>query len=197
MKNKCSFMVISALFLSVLLPTISNADEISNVNKESSINVQLVESPIRFTDIKPPEFEVADIDYEADQKIKAVSDLVIHLADNRAGNLASWGIQYKITAFKNTSEENSLVESAVYNIGKGTLSSKEKAIDSSFYQSHSVNLKANENGTLLQTSDLENGDFTYRILKDDISISIPNSSKQGTYQAVQTITLVNLPFIDE
>lgn len=184
----------SLLSTGMIYPSTVFGEEVISQSGDSKISIDLIQSPLHLTTVQAPSFGTYTLSGD-NQKIQADGDLVIQVEDTRVTDLHSWGIQYEVSIFETSDGAQSLGESGQIHVGSGKLTMADQAVDEAAYNSRSVELASNKNGTLLQVASSYTSTFSYRVPKENISISIPERTKPGVYTAVQTVTLVDLPTV--
>lgn len=199
MKNKTKFCLsIVGIVFSIQFMMKVEAEEVSNQNGESPVVIQVNESPIRFSKVIAPMFGTYDIEKKSkNQEILANGDLIVQVVDTRESDFSSWGIQYELSLFKDISNGQSINSQVIMHIGSGELLINGEAANPNFYQKQEVTVSPEKTGLLVQTTSSLHGEFLYRVPKERIKFTLLDSAKAGSYQAVQTITLTNVPVIDE
>lgn len=193
MNNKRIVGILSIIVCNLVFPAIARGEEVLNQGgKNSSVGIDIVESPIRLTSVQAPTFGTYELT-GGKQEFQATGDLVIQVEDTRTSALSSWGVQYEVSLFEMTSGTSSLTDQARIKVGVGELIIAGQSADSSFYHPQAVELAAEGTGYLFQTTTSETTDFIYTVPKDKIALSIPNTVGKGEYTAVQTVTLINVP----
>lgn len=173
----------------------SEAQEVSNSRQNSTIGIEVVQSPISLTNVQPPTFTTYPLQ-EGGQTLQATGDLIIDIEDTRTENASSWALQYGISTFENTTDSSELNGSVVIKIGSGDLSMDETSMSSSSYKSQSVELAQGNQGILLQVDSSREASYQYRVPKENISIRVPTEATVGQYQAIQTVNLTSLPSVN-
>ena len=199
MKNRSKlFLSIVGIVYSMQFVMKVKAEEVSNQNDESPIVIQVNESPIRFSKVIAPTFGTYEIEKKSkNQEIMANGDLIVQVADTRESDFSSWGIQYELSLFKDISDGQPMNSQVLLHIGSGELLINGEAANPNFYQKQEVTVSPEKTGLLVQTTSSLHGEFLYRVPKERIKFILLDNTKAGSYQAVQTITLTNVPVIDE
>lgn len=184
----------SFLTMNMVASELVFGEEVTDQSNDSSISIGLVESPLHLVNVQAPSFGTYELS-GGNQIIQATDDLVIQVEDTRTTNLNSWGIQYEVSIFDSSKGTNSLGESSQISIGSGKLTMNNQSVDTTAYDSRSVKLAPNKSAILLQVESSLTNSFSYRVEKENITIMIPELTNPGTYEAIQTVTLIDLPIV--
>lgn len=188
MSKKNKFLLLSVLTVSFFSSVPVFADEVINNSKETPVNIEIIESPIRLSTVKAPVFGTY---YQSNrvQTIKATGDLVIEVIDQRKARDTPWKLNYGISTFINDEEYNLKMS-----IGRGESYSKsgQKLADTS----KSITVTNGNLKELVEAYSTDEEQFTYRVKKNEISIELPANLPTGKFVGKQKVTLINIPNIN-
>ncbi len=180
------------LLMGMFAPLNVSAEQIITEKGQTPIQIEIVPSAIRLTEVTPPVFGTYEITNES-RSIQAKSDLVISIQHTDMYDSSPWQIDYELSVFENTAHSTKADSALTYKIGSGILKIDGQAADMTTYQAQEINLGQDKRGTLMKTNISNSKNYEYRVPKENISILIPENSSIGEYKAIQTVYLVSLP----
>lgn len=188
MISKKTSLVLLPMLCLPFLRSSAFASELEGSSQETPIAIKIIDSPIRLAKVTAPTFGTY---YQSDdaQRLHATGDLFIEVDDKRESKVTPWKITYELSTFINGEEYNAKI-----NIGKGIATSATgknlRAIPKK------LSLVSNNTGDLVEAFSTEEEQFSYRVLKEDISLDIPGNLPVGDFQGTQLVTLINTPSVD-
>ncbi|MHC5228510.1 hypothetical protein ACYSNW_09560 [Enterococcus sp. LJL99] len=189
---KISFSLM--IVLANLLPVVANASPVVNGTENTPIQIELVESPLRLSTVQAPTFGSYELT-GVEQQLQATGDLSVKVADRRESKANSWGLQYELAMFTEGKADQKLGNDVRLTLGSGTLLADNQTVNPDKYDAQVIALQADQSQLLLQVAPVNAEIYEYRIQKEDIYLMIPSNRIAGKYQAIQTITLIDLPVI--
>jgi hypothetical protein len=181
------------------IAAVGHATEKAVVNGkvQTPFTIQVVENPLRLSKVQAPTFDTYIFDKGTNNiQLSASRDLVIEVEDKRIDDLSTWGIQYTLSMFNDVTDSTKIDTKMTFDIGKGDLSIGTEKLDATFYTGYKASLSAEDSIVLVQTKAAQTATFSYRVPKEEIKVNLPGQLREGVYQAQQTITLVNVPVVD-
>lgn len=156
--------------------------------KETPVKVEIVEAPIRLSQVTPPVFGKYP-QSATKQRIQALGDLEILITDQRQSKATPWKLQYGISTFVNGAAYDLEMK-----IGLGTASgpSGESLVETP----QAITIHSGETKEILEAYSTNEESFTYRVPKEAISIEIPANLPIGKFVGQQQVTLINSPVIN-
>lgn len=168
------------------------ADQVTGGNDSSNITILVEEPVIQLVKVQSPAFNSFNRS-KGSNTLTSKQDLVITVKDNREGGGSPWSIRYGISDFyrsdtvgENLGSKTNLV------IGAGSIAK----LSSSQYQSEERTLQSNEQIELVKATSLGADTFEHVVPKEAVQLIIDPSSKKGSYEFIQTVTLVLVPEVE-
>ncbi|WP_285015758.1 WxL domain-containing protein [Lactococcus garvieae] len=187
--NKVTSFVIIILSYFIFSQNVSG-EEINNNQKETSVSIHVLESPLLIDEVKSPIFGNNLTTSKDKQTLVPETDLIIQIRDTRVVNKESWGLVYRLELFKNEKSEE--LSNYQLLIKKGKLKVDGKEVLNSKYKPTDVTISGNDQGQLVNNIQENNGEtYQYIVNSSDIALKLPKGVPSGTYVATQTITLIN------
>lgn len=187
MKTTKLIVVLTASLLS--FPLLSYGKEVTSDLKESPVTITIVKSALGITKVEAPRFGTDIEVHQGEQTLTPENDLVIRVEDTRDSKQTSWGIQYQLTMFQN--DKKVPLSNQGFHLKKGSLKADNQLVDGADYQPQEVHLQGKGSQVLVHNIQGSARQYEYRVNKKDIRLELPKGVPEGTYTAVQTITLMN------
>ncbi|MFY1067398.1 WxL domain-containing protein [Enterococcus sp. AD013-P3] len=141
----------------------------------------------------PRVYEVSDLDFgdhflkESGQQLHPKNDLTIKILDSRETS-SSWELQVQLAPLKNETNEELAMTSI--SIGKGKVEMQE-GFNIQGVAVNQILDEATFQTILRSESASSHGWVTYSVAKEDISISLGQINKSGSYQATNNWRFIN------
>lgn len=172
------FLLLSLFLLSGKV----EAETMSGETDDTPVTVRITEpAPLYLKNVVPPTFGRYPVQGSA-FKIQAESDLIIDVVDQRTDN-NQWKLNYSLSLFKNQGNHELAID-----FKKGQLT----ASDDTVYQANApVTFNTGATIELVRVTTGSPQTYQYVIPKGNITMTVPANSPVGTYQAIQTVTLID------
>ncbi|KRN28658.1 hypothetical protein IV38_GL000861 [Lactobacillus selangorensis] len=173
------------LLLLTLMLLCQTSQPVAAASNSTSVKIAITPQPLEITSTTVPKFS-GRIHTDQTQTLVSRQPLTIKVNDQRTRQTNPWMLRYQISAFKNGT--HSLGNEVHLKIGPGLLTTSAPAD----YQAQSLNLLPGQTQELVQAQ-TQPDTSEYQVAADAITLEIPANAQAGQYQALQTITLLDVP----